>query len=65
MLRCQLVNDGQKTPLLCHDRIVAALIGILQDHSFPFNFENIFFINLISNFLKLQNIKLSKIFLLS
>jgi hypothetical protein len=29
MLRCQLVNDGQKTPLLCHDRIVAALIGIL------------------------------------
>jgi hypothetical protein len=26
MLRCQLVNGGQKTSPLCHDRIVAAII---------------------------------------
>jgi hypothetical protein len=25
ILRCQLVNDGQKTPPLCHDCIVASL----------------------------------------
>ena len=28
MLRCQLMNGGQKTPPLCHDHIVAALYNI-------------------------------------
>jgi hypothetical protein len=29
ILRCQLVSSRQKTPLLCHDRIVAALFYMI------------------------------------
>ena len=29
MLRCQLMNGGQKTPSFCHDRMAAAPVGVI------------------------------------